>query len=421
MTIEVDDGNGGTDVQTIAVTVTNVSGDIVGDEFDNFLLGTDEEDVISGLGGNDALIGLAGDDTLNPGEVSLDTNGVAFELLVGGSGNDTINAGPSGGEHYVLGYHLDGGPNGVAVDLSAGTATDTYGDTDTLNGITFVIGTSQNDSLVGGTTDDTLAPGSGTDIIDGGAGNDRVAYYYLAQYNSDAFGFVTGITVNQTGDNAGAIVDPTGATDTFTNVEEIAGTRFADTFNGSDAADFFVGGDGNDTFNGEIGVDTVDYSTEVIGGGLLGVDVDLAAETAVGAYGETDILIGIERVIGTQFADDIAGDAGVNILIGGGGDDTLTGRAGDDTLTGGQGNDIFVFGDGDGSDTILNFEAGPGIGDQIDLSGVSNVNSFEDVQALAVENGGSTVIDFGDGNQIILDQVAVSSLQADDFLFSGLT
>ena len=59
---------------------------------------------------------------------------------------------------------------------------------------------------------------------------------------------------------------------------------------------------------------------------------------------------GIEDVFGSAFADDIAGDNGVNILIGGEGDDTIDGRgdndrifagSGTDSLTGGAGGDEF--------------------------------------------------------------------------------
>ena len=42
-------------------------------------------------------------------------------------------------------------------------------------------------------------------------------------------------------------------------------------------------------------------------------------------------------------------------MIGGNGTDTLTGGLGTDTLTGGNGSDIFVFADGEGIDTITDF------------------------------------------------------------------
>ena len=43
------------------------------------------------------------------------------------------------------------------------------------------------------------------------------------------------------------VLDPTGATDTFTNIEAIRGTNFADTYNGGAFGDFFRAMGGNDS------------------------------------------------------------------------------------------------------------------------------------------------------------------------------
>ena len=53
----------------------------------------------------------------------------------------------------------------------------------------------------------------------------------------------------------------------------------------------------------------------------------------------------------------------------------------DDTLTGAGGNDLFVFAQPIGNDTIHNFNAAS---DQIDLMGVVNVASFQDLQSPAI-------------------------------------
>ena len=42
--------------------------------------------------------------------------------------------------------------------------------------------------------------------------------------------------------------------------------------------------------------------------------------------GDTDVLVGIENVVGGGSADRLVGDGGVNVLTGNAGDDTLSGR-----------------------------------------------------------------------------------------------
>ena len=103
-------------------------------------------------------------------------------------------------------------------------------------------------------------------------------------------------------------------------------------------------------------------------------------------FGNTDTLVAIENVMGTDFADNITGNAAGNVMItcngldvayGGGGndsidggeaDDVLRGGAGDDTMpggfgrdvmTGGSGHDAFQFhSPGDSADTITDFVSG---------------------------------------------------------------
>jgi hypothetical protein len=66
------------------------------------------------------------------------------------------------------------------------------------------------------------------------------------------------------------------------------------------------------------------------------VTADLRTGTATGDG--TDMLVGVEDLIGTVHDDLLTGRSGRNTLVGLEGDDRLSGRAGDDGL----------FGDGDG-------------------------------------------------------------------------
>ena len=312
---------------------------------DDVLYGLNNVDTINGGAGNDILIGGAGADILNPGATKLDINGFGFETLVGNAGNDTFNLGTSAASHYIVNYQPDGGTLGVNVNLATNTATDTFGNTDSLVGAVFVVGTSLSDSFIGDITDDFFAPGGGTDTINGGGGIDELDYFFIKQFDTDAFTFTQGITVNQSGDNAGTVIDPFGTIDTFTNVERIVGTRFADTFNGSAFNDAFIGGDGIDTFNGGLGIDEVTYAQETVGGGILGIKADLAAHTVIDAYGKTDVVNSIENITGTPFADVMLGDAAANTFVGGRSNDIMDGKTGIDTLIGGLGDDAYYLND----------------------------------------------------------------------------
>src|SRR5439155_15131504 len=129
-----------------------------------------------------------------------------------------------------------------------------------------------------------------------------------------------------------------------------------------------------------------------------GVTVHLAPGTSHGtAFGDvagvgSDTFTGVNWVRGSNFADTLSGDANANTLEGQGGNDRLDGRGGNDTLTGGGGADTFVYANGGGADTITDFNRAEG--DKIDVSGVSGILTFADIQSRATI-GANTVIDFG--------------------------
>jgi Ca2+-binding RTX toxin-like protein len=108
------------------------------------------------------------------------------------------------------------------------------------------------------------------------------------------------------------------------------------------------------------------------------------------------------------------GGAGNDILVGSAGDDVLLGGDGDDVIIGGGGNDVIDAGPGDNV-VIQDFTSGE---DRIDLRSIAGADGFEWVLARAKDVGGSTVIDFGDGDEMTLANVTVASLHADDFLLA---
>jgi Ca2+-binding RTX toxin-like protein len=342
-----------------------------------------------------------------------------------GFGSLSINAGSQGtnnnfegmgGDDEIIGNGTTNiffgfATSGVIVDIASETASgdDSVG-TDHFTGVNSVSGSFFDDVLRGsdnaaGTTE-FFVGFAGDDEIDGRGGFDQVSYN-IVNFTTD------GIVVNL---GAGTVTgDASVGIDELIGIEAIQGTSFVDTYDATGVGGFnrFEGMGDNDFITGSGNTQIGFFNA------TAGVTVDLDAGTASGdtSVGNDVILAGVNSVLGSNFADSLAGDANNNTLLGQSGNDTIEGREGNDTLSGGGGNDNFVFSDGDGADVITDFLAGPGIGDVIDLSGVSSVTNFDDVLALAADNGVNTVIDFGGGDVVTINNVLVSMLNSNDFSF----
>src|SRR5262249_14885744 len=72
-----------------------------------------------------------------------------------------------------------------------------------------------------------------------------------------------------------------------------------------------------------------------------------------------------------------------------------------------------IYADNYGADTLSGFNAANG--DLIDLTGVSSISTFADVQSRATVVGGNTIIDFGGGTP--LTRSALTSLHQSYFVF----
>ncbi len=214
----------------------------------------------------------------------------------------------------------------------------------------FFDGGAGNDSLSGEGGGDVLVGGAGNDTIDGGTSTDDDGREHLDAVVYSLEEGPNGVSVNLGTNSA---TDSFGDTDVLNNIEAVAGTAFADTLIGDANDNIFAGGDGADSIDGGDGEDEVDFS--FLGNDSMGVDVDLANETAVDSWGNTDTIQNIENVFGSDFDDTISGDGEDNVLVGGGGDDSLFGDGGNDyfipssgggefdTVNGGEGQDTLRF------------------------------------------------------------------------------
>ena len=96
--------------------------------------------------------------------------------LAGGAGHDQLLGGPDDILRYDLeeAYRSAVQATGVSVDLETGTATDTFGDTDTLTGFDNVVGTTQDDVILGNSGNNRIHGHDGNDLLDGRAGDDII-------------------------------------------------------------------------------------------------------------------------------------------------------------------------------------------------------------------------------------------------------
>ena len=192
------------------------------------------------------------------------------------------------------------------------------------------------------------------------------------------------------------------------NDDLLRGGADDDVLSGKRGDDIISGAGGDDRLNGGSGNDL-----------LLGGDGN---DKLVGGWGN-DVLEGGEgndRLNGGFGRDTLNGGAGDDKLNGGWGNDVLSGGEGNDILTGGWGVDTFIF-DG-GHDTIRDFD--PGFewwffslpGDQITID-VEGVDSFEDLMALAEQDGRNIVIDINESDSLTLNNTRMSELESDMFAF----
>jgi subtilisin family serine protease/Ca2+-binding RTX toxin-like protein len=341
-------GEDGTDMADYSssaanVTVSLAAGTATGEGNDLLntierLRGSPMSDVLTGDGGDNVLLGENGNDTLR-----------------GGLGDDTLSGG--GGTADKGDY--SGSATGVIASLTASVATGEGNDV--LFGVENLTGSNQVDTLTGNGGPNQLVGFGGSDTLNGEGGADLL----LGRLGDDQVNGGLGTdTADFSQSPAGVTATMTGATgegtDTFTGIENLAGSPFDDSLTGDAAVNALVGAGGNDTLTGGDSADTVRgrAGDDTLDGGLgsdvgdytqapAGVTVNLgvAGPQATGGDG-TDTLISVENLGGSPFADNLIGGPTANVLSGNGGADTINGGDGNDNLRGGPGNDNFTGGTG---------------------------------------------------------------------------
>ncbi|NJP21740.1 MAG: calcium-binding protein, partial [Hydrococcus sp. CRU_1_1] len=293
--------------------------------FDDYIVGTFNNNAINGLGGNDYLFGEAGNDNITGatgndtllGDFDNDTldGGTGNDILLGGAGSDRMVGGVGNDNYYVdsradvvvetstLPAEIDSVYSSVSYSLGANTEKLFLISTASINGT----GNSRNNLIQGNAGNNLLNGGTGNDTLIGTLGNDT-----------------------------------------------LIGSFGNDVLTGGVGSDILNGGVGNDTMIGSVGNDIYGVNSRadvVIENSVFPTEIDSVYSSisySLGANLERLFLTGTAAINGTGNNRNnlIQGNAGNNLINAGIGNDTLIGAAGNDTLVGSFGNDVLAGGVG---------------------------------------------------------------------------
>ena len=330
---------------------------------------------VTGAGGNDTIKITKGNSSNVSGGAGKDTITVSAgksHIIHGNAANDTITIGKSAG----TGIKVYGDAGNDTMKASNSYAVTFYGGdgNDTITGGKGgdkLYGQAGADKLYGGAGKDTLSGGAGNDLLNGQAGNDTLT----GGAGKDTF-------VYANGGGSDIVTDYAAGYDTL----QISSGSISKTALANSSKDMVITvGTGKVTLKNAAGKTismkdtrgsyTMSKSAITLGSNFAGTMDSakyLSTVTTVNGKSSTKTVMikgnakantiyggsGANTLYGYAGNDKLYGYAGNDTLNGGDGDDTLYGGAGTDTLTGGAGKDTFVYANGEGSDTIKDYEAG---------------------------------------------------------------
>jgi Ca2+-binding RTX toxin-like protein len=401
----------------------NFADRITGGASGDTLSGLAGNDLINGDAGNDVLDGGAGDDRMFGGtDHDILIGGAGVDLLFGGNGDDTYRVDNTGDRAVeAAGGGFDRVLSSIGYSLQAGQEiellrTSNPAATTALN----LVGNEFGQTLQGNAGNNTLNGKGGDDLMQGLGGDDT----YLVDSSGDKLtetagnGFdrvLSSVSYTLQGGREIEVLrtsDPAGI-----SAINLVGNEFGQTLQGNAGDNILNGKGGDDVMQGLGGDDTYlvdsagDLTVEAVGGGSD--KVQAAVSYALQAGREIEVLRTVNS--GAATAIDLTGNEFAQTIQGNAGDNVLDGKAGNDLLQGLGGNNTFVFADGYDMDRVAGYQPGT---DQFDLTGVSGLDSYADVQALMSQAGAHVVINFGAGDVLRVLNTTIATLDANpgDFL-----
>lgn len=266
-----------------------------------------------------------------------------------------------------------------------------------------------DDIIYGGAGNDRIFAGSGNDVVFGGAGND-IIYGGLGNdwlHGEDGDDAIYGEEGDDwlTGGAGDDLLDGGAGNDRLdggAGHDRLVGGDGHDEIVGGEGDDVILAGDGDDIVDGGDGDDSIDggtgRNTILTGSGNNSVVAGNGGNVVIGGTGVDTVALGSgDDVVRAGGGDDIVdagagrnavfGEDGDDRLVGGDGDDVLDGGTGRDELVGGAGQDRLVGGDGDDL-----MDGGTGHDVVVAGTGRDTVMAGE----------GDDDVDAGDGNDVVL-------------------
>lgn len=438
------------DIERILIEAGGGDDLITGSALADLLRGQDDNDTINGGDGNDQIEGGTGIDNLNGGggnDILLLSDADNGDMVDGGADTDAFQYNDGSGANNVITVT----PSDVTVDGATIQLTSIErviiqaGDGNDL--ITGGIG---NDLLRGQNGNDTILSGAGTDQIEGGDGDDRLVLEDISAgdtinggADTDTLVYAASLGANHTITGTAGDFTVDGVTITVIDLEnfEITGGDQDDTITTHDGDDVIDALTGNDTIDAGDGNDEIfiDDGGDTIDGGL-GFDAlvvrsndEITANLGTGTLqfnmDPGDTMLGIERLVTGDGADDITGTAGNDTIETAGGGDRVNAVGGLDVINLGDNDDLLLVSDlagdiadgGDGRDSVnfnfgqsVNFDMGTGV---VTLVGGGDAGSYVNFEGASIfGSGGSTLIGTNTSNntQVSGSNNTVSLLDGDD-------
>ena len=385
-------------------------------------------DQLRAYGGADSLSGGLGDDTLD--------GGVGNDTLSGGAGHDVLITG-GGVDKIVIGLG-ESGPTLAGADVvtdwnSADTLTFASGPAGTADyaeasAADFASALSlANQQIAGGTVNVVAVQVAGDVVVFADSGNDNgtaddaivLSGRTLNDTSAANLTFSPGVSTAPVGSTSSGTTGGTGTTGTtgstgvpgqtfiaIPSSSTVQGSAGNDTIQGAAVPDYLRGNDGNDVINGGPAFDDINGN---VGNdtchGNNGDDWVVGGKDNDMLFGDggNDIVwgnLGNDTCDGGDGADQVRGGQGDDSISGGAGNDYVSGDRGNDTEMGGAGADIFHSFSGAGIDRVLDFNSGEGDRVMLDPGTAYTVSQV----------GSDTIVNMGNGDQLILVGVQLSTL-----------